>query len=224
MIVTVQIAEVPLASGLKILRRRPRVGRTPGLRYAETLFTAPLGGGYLPGPSLRTVALLASWDADERFESFSRSDPLAEPFQGGWQVRMEPLRVSGEWPGLTGLPSEPLPVADEEPVVVLTLGRLMPWRLVSFLRAALPAEEEVLAEPGLLASTGFGRPPRLVSTFSVWRSAAEMRDYAYRQGGAHHEAVSRDRAQPFHRHSAFVRFRPYASAGSWQGCDPLAGT
>jgi hypothetical protein len=124
---------------------------------------------------------------------------------------------------LPGLPKEELPVADEEPVVVLTLGRLMPWRLIPFLRTALPAEEEVLAEPGLLASTGFGRPPRLVSTFSVWRSAAEMRDYAYRREGSHREAVARDRSHPFHRHSAFIRFRPYASRGSWQGRDPLVG-
>jgi hypothetical protein len=65
---------------------------------------------------------------------------------------------------------------------------------------------------------------RLVSTFSVWRSAAEMRDYANRGGGAHRHAVARDRAHPFHRHSAFIRFRPLASAGSWEGPDPLAVT
>lgn len=223
MIVTVQIAEVPLAEGLKALRRRPPAGETPGLRYAETVFAAPLGGGLLPAPNPRTVSMIAAWDGDAHFDAFLASDPRAAAFREGWQVRMEPLRVFGEWPGLPGLPKEELPVADEEPVVVLTLGRLMPWRLVPFLRAAHPAEEEVLAEPGLLASTGFGRPPRLVSTFSVWRSAAEMRDYAYRREGSHRAAVARDRAHPFHRHSAFIRFRPYASGGSWQGRDPLAG-
>lgn len=223
MIVTVQIAEVPLAEGLKALRRRASVGETPGLRYAETVFAAPLGGGLLPRPNPRTVATIAAWDDDEDFDTFLASDSRAAPFCDGWQVRMEPLRVFGAWPGLPGLPEKELPVAGEEPVVVLTLGRLMPWRLVPFLRAALPAEEEVLAEPGLLASTGFGRPPRLVSTFSVWRSAAEMRDYATRREGSHRAAVQRDRAHPLHRHSAFIRFRPYASAGSWQGRDPLAG-
>lgn len=223
MIVTVQIAEVPLAESLKVLSRRPPVKATSGLRYAETVFAAPLGGGLLPAPTPRTVATIAAWDDDERFDAFLASDPRAAPFRDGWQVRMKPLRVFGEWPGLPGLPRQELPVADEEPVVVLTLGRLMPWRLVPFLRAALPAEEEVLAEPGLLASTGFGRPPRLVSTFSVWRSAAEMRDYAYRREGTHRAAVVRDRAHPFHRHSAFIRFRPYASEGTWRGRDPLAG-
>ena len=222
MIVTVQIAEVALTEGLRILRRRPPVGAIPGLRYAETVFAAPLGGGLLPAPNPRTVATIAAWDDDERFDAFLASNACAVPFRDGWQVRMEPLRVFGTWPGLPGLPAKELPVADEEPVVVLTLGRLMPWRLIPFLRTALPAEEEALGEPGLLASTGFGRLPRLVSTFSVWRSAAEMRDYAYRREGSHRAAVARDRAHPFHRHSAFIRFRPYASKGSWQGRDPLA--
>jgi hypothetical protein len=223
MIVTVQIAEVSFAEGLRTLRKRPVLGTTPGLRYAETVFAAPLGGRLLPAPNPRTVATIAAWDGDESFDAFLGSDPLARPFRNGWQVRMEPLRVFGEWPGLRGLPKQELPVGDEEPVVVLTLGRLMPWRLVPFLRTALSAEEEALAEPGLLASTGFGRLPRLVSTFSVWRSAAEMRDYATRREGSHRAAVARDRAHPFHRHSAFIRFRPYLSGGRWEGRDPLVG-
>jgi hypothetical protein len=36
-------------------------------------------------------------------------------------------------------------------------------------------------------------------------------------------AVRRDRERGFHHESAFIRFRPYRSAGSWRGADPLAG-
>jgi hypothetical protein len=35
-------------------------------------------------------------------------------------------------------------------------------------------------------------------------------------------AVRGDREVRFHHESAFVRFRPYLSAGSWLGRDPLA--
>jgi hypothetical protein len=113
-------------------------------------------------------------------------------------------------------------VDEDEPVAVLTLGRLMPWRVRPFLRASGPAEADAVAEPGLLASTGFGRLPNLVSTFSVWSTAAAMRDYAYRQGGSHRAAVAVDRERAFHRHSAFIRFRPYAGRGEWAGRNPLA--
>lgn len=223
MILTVQIADSSLGQGVRALTRRPRPGDVPGLRYAETLFTAPLGGRLLPAPNLRTVGLLAAWEDDASFEAFLASGSVPAPFERGWSVRTEPLRVFGAWPGIEGLPTRRLPAADSEPVLVLTLGRLMPWRLLPFLRAALPAENDALAAPGLLASTGFGRLPNLVSTFSVWRSLAEMRAYAFDRAGSHQAAVGADRDHPFHRHSAFIRLRPYASAGSWGGGDPLAG-
>jgi hypothetical protein len=40
---------------------------------------------------------------------------------------------------------------------------------------------------------------------------------------AHQAAVRGERAVGFHHESAFVRFRPYFSAGGWAGRDPLAG-
>lgn len=222
MIVSVQIAKVGPRTGLGILARPPRAARVPGLRHAETVFTAPITERLLPTPGLGTVGLVAAWEDEGSFERFAASHPLATRFADGWRVTLEPLRVSGEWPEVPGLLERQRPVADDEPVVVLTIGRTKPWRLPPFLRAAAAAEADIVKEPGLLASTGFGRLPRLVSTFSVWRSAAEMRDYAYREAGAHRAAVAADRAHPFHFSSAFIRFRPLASGGSWDGRDPLA--
>src|SRR5690349_24296737 len=61
LILTVQIADVGTRQGLRILSRRPRPESVPGLRYAETLFTAPLGGRRPPAPNFGRVALLATW-------------------------------------------------------------------------------------------------------------------------------------------------------------------
>lgn len=222
MIVSIDIAEVGSRSALRLLRKRPRVRvwQIAGLRYAETVFAAPLGGGLVPKPEVGTVALIAAWDDDDALDSFA-GHPLSQELSSGWQVRMVPLRISGSWPEMPGLPEKQLPVESDEPVAVLTLGRLKPWRLGPFLRAAGPAEAEVIVEPDLLASTGFARPPRLVSTFSLWRTAAAMRDYAYREGGSHRAAVDSDRSRPFHHASAFIRLRPYATRGSWSGRNPL---
>lgn len=219
MIVSVDIARLGPKRGLRMLAKRPSPDEVEGLRYAETVFTAPLGARLLPKPTLGTVALIAAWDDDEALDRFA-DHPLGRELSAGWQVRMAPLRVSGSWPEMPGLPEKQLPVDAEEPVAVLTLGRVKPWRLRPFLRAAAPAEADAVAEPALLASTGFGRPP-LVSTFSLWRTAAEMRDYAYRQGGTHQGAIASDRARPFHHVSAFIRFRPYATRGQWAGRNPL---
>jgi hypothetical protein len=224
MIVSVQIAKLGPRAGLGVLARPPRADRVPGLRHAETVFTAPIGEKLLPSPDLGTVGLIAAWENEAAFEGFLASHPLAVRLAGGWQVRLAPLRVSGSWPEVPDLLERQQPVDDDEPVVVLTIGRTKPWRLPPFLRAAAAAEADIVKEPGLLATTGFGRLPRLVSTFSVWRSAAEMRDYAYREAGAHRAAVAADKAHPFHFSSAFIRFRPIASQGEWNGRDPLALT
>jgi hypothetical protein len=222
MIVSVHIADVAATKVPSILRGRPDPARVPGLRYAETTVTAPLGPGLLPTPSAGGVGLIASWEDDASLDAFEAEHPLAERFAGGWRARLRPLRVFGAWPEMEGLPEQELAVADDEPVAVLTLGKLRLTRVVPFLRASAAAEGEVLRAPGVLATIGLARPPRLVATFSLWRSNAEMRAYATRQGGAHPAATRSHAQRPFHHQSAFVRFRPYASSGSWDGRDPLA--
>lgn len=222
MIASMHIAEVGPRAALPLLARPPRAGRVPGLTYAETLTTAPLGEPLLPPRGLRHVGLLAAWEDDAALDAFLAGDPRAARLAGGWHVRLEPLRVSGAWAGMPGLPSRPLPVEDGEPVAILTLGRLRLRRTGPFRRSAAPAEASAIASPALVAGTGLARPPRLVATFSLWRSAAEMRAYAYGAGEAHVAAMAAHRAEPFHHEAAFVRFRPYAARGCWDGREPLA--
>jgi len=223
MVVSVHIADASPRAAAGILLRPPKPAVVPGLTYAETTTTAALGEPLLPPRDFGRVGMFAAWEDDAALERFSRSHPLAARFAGGWQVRLEPLRVFGAWAGMAGLPARALPVADGEPVGVLTLGRLRLRRIAAFRRSATPAERAAIEDGALLAATGMARPPRLVATFSLWRSAAAMRAYATVAGGAHSAAVAADRARPFHHESAFVRFRPYASEGSWDGRDPLAG-
>ncbi len=223
MIVSVHLADVGLRAAPGVLRHRPRPSEVSGLLYAETTITAPLSKGLLPSPRPGRVGLIAAWEDDGALDEFSANNPLAERLAGGWHVRLEPLRVYGAWSGMPDLPTQERPVADEEPVAVLTLGQLRYRRAVPFLRASARAEGEAVADPVLVASTGLARPP-LFATFSLWRGAAGMRDYARRSGGAHLAATRAHAAKPFHRESAFIRFRPYASQGSWGGRDPLAAT
>jgi hypothetical protein len=222
MIFSVHIANVGLRSTPGILRRGLRSSEVSGLRYAETTIVSQLSKSPLPLPRLGSVGLIAAWEDDDALDEFSASHPLAARLAGGWHVRLEPLRVSGEWSAMPDLPMRERPVDDEEAVAVLTLGRLRYRRTVPFLRTSARAEGEALSDPALLASSGLARPP-LVATFSLWRTAAAMRDYAHRRGDGTHPAAKRaDSAKPFHRESAFVRFRPYAAQGSWDGHDPLA--
>ena len=222
MIVSVHIAELGLRDAAMVLLRPPRPGAVPGLTYAETLTTAPLGAPLLPPQQVGRVGMFAAWESEDALEEFTRRHPVGVRFARGWQVRLQPLRVFGSWKGMPGLPSRALPVEEGEPVGILTLGRLRLRRINVFRKAAAPAEHAAIESPALLAGTGLARLPRLVATFSLWRSASEMREYAVAAGGPHSAAMAADRLHDFHRESAFVRFRPYASEGEWDGRDPLA--
>ncbi len=222
MIVSVHLAEVGWRRTPGLLRNRLDPEVVPGLTYSESALSTPLRDGPVPRPGPGRFGLIAAWDDDSAFDDFLDNHPLAERLAGGWHVRLEPVRLYGFWSGMPGLPKRERPVDDDEPVAVLTLGQPRLSRAVPFLRTSAPAERAAVGNSGVLASTALARPPRFVSTFSLWRTAAGMREYAHSQDGAHQAAVRADRARPFHHESAFVRFRPYASQGSWDGCDPLA--
>jgi hypothetical protein len=221
-IVSVHIADVGRLKIQRMLFRPLDAARVPGMTYAETVFAADLGNR-LPLPRPGRAGLIAAWDDDRALDRFLAGHPFAQRLAGGWHARLQPLRCFGSWERMPGLPEKALPVDDDEPVVALTLGRLRLSRTVPFLKAGAPAERAAVANPAVLAATGFGRilPPRLVSTFSIWRSAAAMREYAFDTSGSHQAAIRVDRAKHFHREAAFVRFRPYASDGLWDGRDPL---
>lgn len=222
MIVSLHLADLAARDAARLLLAPPRRSGVPGLAYAETLTTAPLGEPLLPPRSFSRIGLLAAWEDEAALDAFLAHDRAAQCLRHGWQVRLQPLRIAGAWTGLTGLPARPLAVDDEEPVAVLTLGRLRLRRTGAFRASAGPAEAAALASPALLAGTGLARPPRLVATFTLWRSLAAMRSYAYDGGAPHVSAMAAHKAEPFHHEAAFVRFRPYRSEGSWDGRDPLA--
>lgn len=218
MIASVHLVATGTRRGLRTyLRAAPDPAAVAGLTYAETVLTAPLSPAVLPKPTLAEVGLIAAWEDDEHLDRFLSDPTLAGPFAGGRHVRMRPVRVFGAWPAMPGLPTKPIPVDDDEPVAVLTLGRPRLTRLPAFLPTSARAEAAIADAPGLITATGLAHPPRLVSTFSLWESAAAMRAYAQSPTGPHMNAVRADRSTPFHHESAFIRLRPYFSTGdsSW---------
>lgn len=225
MIVSVHLADVSKRAALRLTRTRLDPSRVPGLRYAEIMTAAPLSGRLLPRPKLGRVGLIAGWDDEAAAEAFLATHPLAEQLAHGWHVRLQPTRVFGRWPQLPGLPATEQPMDGAEPAAVLTLGRLRLSQGLRFLRASAAAEGLAVRDPAVLASTGLARPPGLVATFSLWRCTSAMRAYAHGDSGPGHLAAIRAHAaRPFHHESAFLRFRPYAATGEWDGRNPLATT
>jgi hypothetical protein len=60
--------------------------------------------------------------------------------------------------------------------------------------------------PGLLNAIGIGEAPiGLQGTFSIWKDAASLRDFAYK-GQAHSEAIRATSANQWYSEELFARF------------------
>lgn len=225
MIASLHLADVGPRAALGLSPRRLELAKVPGMSYAEIAITAPLSANLIPKPNLGRIALIAAWEDESALDAFLARHALAERLAHGWRVRLQPTRIFGRWQPLDRLLTQEQPMDDDEPAAALTIGRLRLSQAPRFFRATAKAEALAIGEPSLLASTGLARPPALVGTFSLWSSTAAMRAYVEgKDRPAHSSAVQAHAAKPYHHESAFVRFRPYASEGEWDGRDPLAET
>lgn len=207
-------------------RRWAELESLPGLGAAHLFFTldsSTVTGGK---PTPRRWALLCGWNEDEALDEFLAHSPLRGTFLGealeSWYVSLEPVRVvDGSWRGWRPSTEGVRPLADDEPVIVMTYGRLKPRYIPAFLRANRRALAQALRHPGMLSWLGLSDTVRTASTFSVWRSIGEVQRYAY--GPGHHQPVARhSKSVPWADDYFFVRFRPLASSGTWDGRDPVA--
>lgn len=220
-VISVHLADVGIGTALGLVRKGLKPKDVAGLRHTDVGTAAPLSAAAFPRPTLRRVGLFGFWDDDEAIDRFEQDHPVAAALQGGWRARLEPLRKYGSWPGL----SEDIPgdrhTEYDGPAVVLTLGRVRLTQLPRFLRTSAAAERSALEAQGSIWMTALARPP-FVATCSLWESTKALSTYAY--GGrdrGHPDAIDADQAEPFHKMSAFVRFRPYRVAGGLSGPNPL---
>src|SRR5918998_6483598 len=157
MLGSVHLVDGGVRSSTRWLRRAPAVGDTAGLRHAQMVVAAPLGGRP-PAPQPGRLGLVAFWDDEGSLDRFLETHPMAQAFADGWSVRLDPLRAvpvaSSHFPGVP----DDLPVAgsanDQGPVAVLTIGRLRLRRAPTPLPPQPPAGRPALPPGGLLWGTG----------------------------------------------------------------------
>jgi hypothetical protein len=173
---------------------------------------------YVPG----RVALVAWAAGRERLDDASRLlDRHSLPGHvERWDVLLEPVRVHGEWHGVTLQPdAEPLRLDD--PVVVLISGELRARYTLAFLRDNAEVGRQLQTAAGYLGGLGLADTPQTTTSLSCWRTGRESQRFAFAEG-AHRMAYQVDQAEQRHRTELFVRFRPLRSAGTLDGRDPLA--
>jgi hypothetical protein len=217
------LAEVPRLVGARALLRPPTIS-TGGLDHVECLSLMRLGAPVVSPDRLQLhrLAVFAQWQDEEALTQFLARDTLGRVLAQGWHVRLEFMR---RWSGIAALPGLPARVGtweQDEPVVAITLARMRLPEIPRFLRHGRPVERLVRDHPGVTLAVAGLRPPRTISTFSVWHSVRQMVEMVHGRSDvpdpARHAAAMRERERrDFHHEFATYRFRPLSEHGSWEG-------
>jgi hypothetical protein len=181
---------------LAVAVNRARLRRTPGVRFAKVLGT---GQGSRFGP---TSADLTRWAA--LIVSDARAPELKHgPTTATCTITLSPIASRGTWSKQTPFHNERTPKGN---VLVLTRARLRARHLPVFWRANAPVAKTIPGQEGLLAAFGFGEAPLgFQGTISIWRGAADVTRFAYRQP-EHAAVVERTPRQQWYAEELFARF------------------
>ena len=201
------------------------LARTEGLVFWRLLGTGR-GRGFTLRPDFSRYGVLAVWESIDAADRFIGGSRLMAEYRRRarevWTVTLRPYASRGAWDG-----SNPFPAAGDAPrsgpVAALTRAAVPLRKLVPFWRAVPQSSAALDHATGLLASVGTGELPFVrPSTFSLWRTEADMAAYAYRNT-VHRDVIRRRAEEGWYSEELFARFVPLRSEGTWNGTDPLEG-
>jgi len=180
---------------LAVAINRARLRRMPGVQFAKVLGT---GQGSRFGPTSADLTRWAALIVSERPPELSRTKATAI-----CTITLSPIASRGTWSGQAPFQGERTPKGN---VLVLTRARLRASRLPVFWRANRPVARILRGQDGLLAAFGFGEAPLgFQGTVSIWRNAADVTRFAYRQP-EHAAVVARTPHQRWYAEELFARF------------------
>ncbi len=211
---------------LRMARDRARLRALPGLRFAKLLGTGDGETFTVRDVTPRRWGLLATWASAQDaagFDDSAVSRSWSRISTERWWAELRPLASRGRWSGRQPF-GDPRPVRHDGPVAALTRARIAPRKAVTFWRAVPPVSADLHEVDGLRLAIGVGEAPvGLQGTFSVWDSAAALREFAHRRP-AHQVAVRRTTEERWYAEELFARFAVVAAHGTVDGREPVALT
>ena len=127
---------------------------------------------------------------------------------------LEPISSHGKWAG-----KEPFVASAtnwDGPVVAITRARIKWHQNFRFWSSVPPVTMSLKSAPGLISAIGIGEAPiGLQGTFSLWESAAAIREFAYK-GAAHQKAIADTATYNWYSEELFARFAVKDVRGSIQ--------
>ena len=194
---------------------RMRSRKFTGISFSKLLGT---GSGQTFTPS---DAVLTRWGMvvaidENRIEAFDQSSIITN-----WRKRstsefravLSPLSSHGLWAKKNPFDFiAPLSNPDAQ-IAALTRARIKWNKNFIFWKSVPPVVIDLHSNPGLIAAIGIGEAPiGLQGTFSLWKSASALRDFAYK-GKAHQVAIAQTQSIRWYSEELFARFEVLALRG-----------
>jgi hypothetical protein len=194
---------------------RMRSRKFTGISFSKLLGT---GSGQTFTPS---DAVLTRWGMvvvidENRIKAFDQSSIISN-----WRKRstsefravLSPLSSHGLWAKKNPFNFiAPLSNPDAQ-IAALTRARIKWNKNFIFWKSVPPVVIDLHSNPGLHAAIGIGEAPiGLQGTFSLWKSASALRDFAYK-GKAHQVAIAQTQSIGWYSEELFARFEVLALRG-----------
>ena len=122
-----------------------------------------------------------------------------------YRILLDPISSHGKWSR-----REPFKVKENVStggkIAAITRARIKATHTSRFFTSVPPVTASLHGSAGLLTAIGIGEAPiGLQGTFSIWKDAASLRDFAYK-GQAHSEAIRATSANRWYSEELFARF------------------
>ena len=130
-----------------------------------------------------------------------------------YRILLDPISSHGRWSK-----REPFEVrentATDGKIAAITRARIKASHTSRFFASVPPVTSSLHGSDGLLAAIGIGEAPiGLQGTFSLWKSAADLRTFAYK-GQAHTTAIADTEKYRWYAEELFARFSVREERGS----------
>jgi hypothetical protein len=199
--------------------QRRTLRRLPGLTFAKLMGTGSGETFTMRDADPGHWAALTTWLDHDHAQEFGDSS-IARAWNSSANehltVTMRPLVSRGRWSG-----RDPFAVPDTKagpgPIAAITRARIKPSMWSKFWSAVPPVSLDLRDDPGVAFTLGIGEAPvGLQGTFSIWRNAKAISDFAYRRP-AHAEVVRKTHELDWYAEEMFTRFQVLEIEGTYAG-------
>ncbi|WP_159038504.1 DUF3291 domain-containing protein [Brumimicrobium mesophilum] len=207
--------------------KQMQLGRLAMKKVDGLTFYKILGSGAKDGfsakPNFGTYVLLCVWNSEIDAKKFFMENAFYNKYKSksseNFTIYAKAAETRGLWDKRQPF-EKSVSLENGHPILAITRAKIRMSKVISFKRKVGNISDDLQNYKGVLVSIGVGEWPVIEqATISIWKTKAEMMDFAYKKNGPHSKAIEFTRKYNWFSEECFARFVPYKLEGRWNGED-----